>query len=138
MNKSAKLALAFLFLVGGVLALVTAAARSRRAAQVTMSTLATHTVTPSHSAELLTEYALTAQGGQEFRSADLAGTPHVVNFFFASCPSFCRMQTMEVQKLAADYGADGVVFLSITCDPDNDSPCQAFYFREDFIEVLKS
>jgi len=122
MNKTRKLAIAFLFVVGGVLALVTAAARSRRAPQVTISPLATRTVAPSRSAELLTEYALTAQDGQEFRSGDLTGKPHVVNFFFASCPSFCRMQSMEVQKLAAQFGADGVVFLSITCDPDNDSP----------------
>ena len=32
------------------------------------------------------------------------------------------MQSMEVQKLAAEFGPQGIVFLSITCDPDNDSP----------------
>ncbi|MDP6721491.1 MAG: SCO family protein [Pirellulaceae bacterium] len=122
MNKTGKLAIAFLFLVGGVLALVTAAARSRRAPPATISPLATPTLARSNSTEILTEYTLTEQSGQEFRSADLTGTPHVVNFFFASCPSYCRMQSMEVQKLAAEFGPDGVLFLSITCDPDNDSP----------------
>lgn len=121
MNKTAKLAFAFLLLVGGVLALVTAAARSRRE-PVSIQPLGTTTVARSQPAELLTEYTLTEQGGREFRSTDLAGTPHVVNFFFASCPSYCRMQTMEVQKLAAEFGPQGIVFLSITCDPDNDSP----------------
>lgn len=122
MNTTAKLAIAFLLLVGGVLALVTAAARNRREPPVSMKSLATQTAARDLSKSWLTEYTLYQQGGQEFRSADLAGTPHVVNFFFASCPSYCRMQTMEVQKLAAEFGPRGIVFLSITCDPDNDTP----------------
>jgi len=122
MNKTAKLAIAFVLLVGGVLALVTAAARSRREPSVALKPLATQTVARQGAGELLTEYALTEQGGRPFHSTDLAGTPHVVNFFFASCPSYCRMQTMEVQKLVAEFGPQGVVFLSITCDPQNDTP----------------
>jgi cytochrome oxidase Cu insertion factor (SCO1/SenC/PrrC family) len=122
MNNSGKLAIAFIFLVGGVLALVTAAARSFREPPVSIVPLSSHEVTSDLPTDLLTEYTLTQQSGEEFSSGELAGTPHVVNFFFASCPSYCRMQSMEVQKLAKKFGPEGVVFLSITCDPDNDSP----------------
>ncbi len=122
MNKTGKLAIAFLCLVGGVLALVTAAARSNREPPVSIKPLATQEVERERSADWLTEYTLTQQSGEPYRSADLAGTPHVVNFFFASCPSYCRSQSMEVQKLAAEFGPQGVAFLSITCDPDNDTP----------------
>ncbi len=122
MNKNAKMAIAFLCLVGGVLALVTAAVRSRREPAATLKPLATEESPREPAAEWMTEYTLTQQSGEAFHSADLAGTPHVVNFFFASCPSYCRMQSQEVQKLAAEFGPQGVTFLSITCDPDNDSP----------------
>jgi len=115
------LAIAFLLLVGGVIALVTATARGRREPVASFEPISTEVVARDQS-DWMTEFTLTQQGGDEFRSADLAGTPHIVNFFFASCPSYCRMQTMEVQKLAAEFGPQGVLFLSITCDPDNDSP----------------
>jgi cytochrome oxidase Cu insertion factor (SCO1/SenC/PrrC family) len=132
MNSTKKLALVFLLFIGGVLTLVTAVARSRREPPVTMGPLSTRKVASSLPSDFLTEYTLTQQGGQEFHSADMTGTPHVVNFFFASCPSYCRMQSMEVQKLVEKFGPDGVVFLSITCDPDNDTPAALTSYADRF------
>jgi cytochrome oxidase Cu insertion factor (SCO1/SenC/PrrC family) len=120
------LPLAVVCLAAGVLTLVTAASlRRREAERVVESQRLNAVVEPSPAqgaAEWMTEYALTERSGRRFHSGDLKGRVHVVNFFFSTCPSVCRMQSGQVQQLAADFGDEGVVFLSITCDPQNDTP----------------
>lgn len=73
-------------------------------------------------AEWLTEYTLTERSGEAFDSDSLAGKVHVVNFFFTACPTACPLQTQKVQELDREFGPRGVHFLSITCDPDTDTP----------------
>jgi len=123
MNKTVIVSLALVLFAAGAITLVTAATMARRQAPepVQVETLLEEPVALA-TQEWLTEYTLTERDGKPFHSRDLDGTVHVVNFFFASCPSYCRMQTMEVQKLAREFGPQGVKFLSITCDPENDSP----------------
>lgn len=70
----------------------------------------------------LTAFELTERSGETFHSKDLAGQVHVVNFFFSSCPGPCRLENMVVQDLQKEFGDDGVKFVSITCDPENDNP----------------
>jgi cytochrome oxidase Cu insertion factor (SCO1/SenC/PrrC family) len=82
--------------------------------------------------EWMTEYTLTERSGRKFHSRELAGKVHVVNFFFTACPTVCRMQTAAVQSLAKEFGPEGVVFLSITCDPENDDPVALSLYARQF------
>ncbi len=79
-----------------------------------------------------------AQGlGAEFSFADsdgntvtLSGTngkTRLLYFFFASCPDVCPPTTALMSKVQDELKADGVFgseveFLSVTIDPDNDTP----------------
>jgi protein SCO1/2 len=79
-------------------------------------------VPPSGSARWLTEFTLTERSGQQVGSAELAGNVHVVNFFFATCPTSCLQQNRKFAEVHQAYAGKGVQFVSITCDPENDSP----------------
>jgi protein SCO1 len=46
----------------------------------------------------------------------------VVSFFFSSCPANCLRQNMQVRDVEQAYTGKDVVCVSITCDPDIDSP----------------
>ena len=70
----------------------------------------------------LTEFTLTERSGDEFDSRSLEGKVWVASFFYASCPHTCLRLNESVQKLEQDFGKQGVMFLSITCDPDRDTP----------------
>jgi cytochrome oxidase Cu insertion factor (SCO1/SenC/PrrC family) len=99
------------------------------------SALASATNTAAESAAddsgWMKEYTLTERSGAQFQSRELAGQVHVVNFFFTTCPTTCRVQTAAVQSLAKEFGPQGVKFLSITCDPENDTPAAlAVYARQ--------
>lgn len=125
MRKPLLAAAAVLCLVAGILTLVTAASLSRRDRQAEPVVAVRSAVEPvAASADWLTEYTLTERSGREFSSQELDGKVHVVNFFFSACPSICRMQSGKVQELAEEFGPEGVVFLSITCDPANDTPAR--------------
>lgn len=72
--------------------------------------------------EWLTKFTLTERSGKKFNSETLAGKVQVVNFFFTACPTACPLQTQKVRELDGEFGPGGVHFLSITCDPDTDTP----------------
>lgn len=74
------------------------------------------------SQEWLKEFTLTEQSGKPLRSKDLAGQVYVTNFFFSSCPGTCLQQNQKIQEIQKEYGPKGVTFLSITCDPEIDTP----------------
>lgn len=82
--------------------------------------------------EWLKEYTLTERSGKKFHSRDLAGKVHVVNFFFSKCPTACRSQTAAVSRIAKEFGPQGVQFLSITCDPANDTPATLSLYANEF------
>ena len=120
MNRKVLYSAAFLLLAAGILTIVTAATMKRRQPDSSVSKMEVQPVdAPS---EWMTEYTLTERSGRQFHSQALAGKAHVVNFFFATCPSVCRRQSGKVDELAREFGPRGVVFLSITCDPDRDTP----------------
>lgn len=79
-------------------------------------------VPPSGSDKWLTEFTLTERSGQRVGTAELAGKVHLVNFFFATCPTSCMQQNRKFSELHQVYGRQGVQFVSITCDPENDTP----------------
>src|SRR5688500_15192722 len=126
MNRIFLGGLAIVLLCAGVVMAVVAFASTRRTESVTArfpNPQPPATLDQSEKADgWLTRYELTERSGRKFRSEELQGKVHVVNFFFAKCPTFCRVQTAAVQALHNEFAAKGVVFLSITCDPENDTP----------------
>jgi protein SCO1/2 len=80
----------------------------------------------------LTEFTLTDQHGQPFESKSLQGKVWVASFFFANCPQICRMQNMQVAKLQNKYADRGVELVSITCDPQRDTPAALASYAEMF------
>jgi len=73
-------------------------------------------------ADWLTDFTLTERNGKTVRFSDLAGKVRVVSFFFSSCPANCLQQNMKVREIERAYAGKNVVCVSITCDPDIDSP----------------
>ena len=71
---------------------------------------------------LLKRFTLTERSGREVRSEELLGKVWVANFFYSRCPGSCRLQTIKVAGLQQEFGKLGVQFVSITVDPNNDTP----------------
>jgi cytochrome oxidase Cu insertion factor (SCO1/SenC/PrrC family) len=67
-------------------------------------------------------FQFTDQNGKSFDSSQLAGKPYAVNFFFTNCKTACWSLNQQVKRLTERFEGDDVFFLSITCDPKNDSP----------------
>jgi protein SCO1/2 len=70
----------------------------------------------------MTGFTLVERSGKPVSWQDFAGKVRVTNFFFATCPGTCLQQNRNVQSIQQAYEGQDVVFLSITCDPDNDTP----------------
>lgn len=71
---------------------------------------------------LLTSFQMTDQAGKTFDSNSLQGKVWVGSIFFSSCPSTCRVQNERVMGLQQKFAARGVEFVSVTCDPEHDTP----------------
>jgi len=76
-------------------------------------------------------FTLTDQDGKPFRSDKLAGKVALVTFIFTTCPDVCPIFTAKLAQiqraLAKDKRLDNVFLVSITTDPEVDTP-----------EILKS
>jgi protein SCO1/2 len=69
----------------------------------------------------MTQFTLTERSGETFHSQDLQGRVWVGSFFFTKCASNCRMLNMHISTLMREFGPRGVRFISISCDPENDT-----------------
>lgn len=81
----------------------------------------------------LPDFELLDQHGVIRDAASLRGTPIVANFIFTRCVTACPLLTSQMLNLQSRLGAakDGVTMLSITVDPEYDSPeILAEYARE--------
>src|SRR5581483_8579464 len=67
-------------------------------------------------------FTLTERSGREVKWSDLEGKVRVVSFFFSSCPANCLRQNQKIGEIQRAYGGKDLVCVSITCDPDIDSP----------------
>jgi protein SCO1/2 len=71
------------------------------------------------------DFALTSQDGKEVRLEDFRGRVVAVAFIYASCPDVCPLLTDKMARvqdaLGPDFGAK-VAFVSITTDPERDTP----------------
>ncbi len=77
-------------------------------------------------------FKLTDQNGDEFDSAKLAGKPYAVCFFFANCPTICRDLNKRVEMLNRQLKKTDIQFISITVDPENDTPEVLNRYAADF------
>ena len=115
--------LAVLFcIVAGVSVAATWKIRSIRASKPTLAVV----VTPASPNDLPTyvpEFSLIDINSKPVTLADLKGQVWVANFFFTSCPAQCPAMNLrmgQIQRALPDGAAAKLV--SITVDPDNDSP----------------
>lgn len=79
-------------------------------------------VPPDGDAPWLKEFTLVERSGKKVKSAELKNQVYITNFFYSTCPTTCRKQNEKLQEVELEYGKKGVKFLSISCDPETDSP----------------
>jgi len=77
-------------------------------------------------------FRLTNQESEEFDSADFNGRPMAVSFFFASCPTFCRDLNKQIGILRDRLNEPELMFVSISVDPENDTPEILKKYARDF------
>ncbi|MBM3726175.1 MAG: SCO family protein [Acidobacteria bacterium] len=73
---------------------------------------------PEHG--LIPGFELTAQTGQPFASAALAGRVWIADFIFANCPGPCPRMSSRMRRLQKEL--PGVSLVSFTVDPERDTP----------------
>jgi protein SCO1 len=71
------------------------------------------------------EFTLTTQDGKRLALRDLRGKVLAITFIFASCADTCPLLTAKMagiqNRLSSDFGPK-VFFISITVDPERDTP----------------
>jgi protein SCO1 len=71
------------------------------------------------------DFILTSQDGAEVTLASLRGKVVAVTFIYTSCPDVCPMLTDKLARVQDELGSDfgsKVAFVSITTDPERDTP----------------
>jgi protein SCO1/2 len=71
------------------------------------------------------EFTLTTQDGRPLALGELRGKVVLVTFMYASCPDACPLLSAKLAAIARRLGDDGrrkVFFVSITVDPEHDTP----------------
>lgn len=67
-------------------------------------------------------FTLTDQTGMAFDSAGLRGRVWVASVFFANCPGPCFRENQAIADILREVADPDLVAVSLTCDPDNDTP----------------
>jgi protein SCO1/2 len=70
----------------------------------------------------MTGFTLTERNGKEVKWDDLTGKVRIIGFFFSSCPANCLQENYKIREIQQAYTGKDVTCLSITCDPDIDTP----------------
>ena len=78
------------------------------------------------------------QDGRTVRLADLIGKTLVIQDVMTLCQELCPIDTSTFVQAASDYAAGAahpadVVFLSITVDPEQDTPAQLAAYRRQYV-----
>ncbi|MFZ4080202.1 MAG: SCO family protein [Pirellula sp.] len=77
-------------------------------------------------------FELTERSGEVVRSEDLLGQPYVACFFFSTCPGTCKRQSGEMRLLQSKFKGKPIRLVSITVDPDADTPEVLKAYAESF------
>jgi len=81
------------------------------------------------------EFTLTKQDGKRLALKDLRGRVLAITFIFASCADTCPLLTAKMagiqSRLGSDFGSK-VYFVSITVDPERDTPAVLKRYAEAF------
>ncbi len=77
-------------------------------------------------------FSLIERSGKPFKSEQLEGQPYVAGFFFSLCPTICLKQNQKVQQLQTKFSGEDIRFLSISCDPEIDTPAQLTKYARKF------
>ena len=67
-------------------------------------------------------FALTDQRGEAFDSASLKGKVWLGSVFFSNCPGPCFRENQAVADILREIDDPEFVAVSLTCDPDTDTP----------------
>ena len=70
----------------------------------------------------LRNFELTDQENKTFDSKSLDGKVWIGSFFFTSCPSTCLKMNQVIAQIDKDYAGRDLHFVSISCDPEIDTP----------------
>jgi protein SCO1/2/putative membrane protein len=70
----------------------------------------------------LGEFRLTERSGRTVSESDLAGRVWVASFIFTHCPLSCPRITSVMKGLQAKLAGTGVALVSISVDPERDTP----------------
>jgi protein SCO1 len=79
------------------------------------------------------EFDLTAEDGARIRLADLRGKAVAVTFIYTNCADTCPLLTsklVEVQDALGDAFGRRIAFVSITVDPERDTPAVLKHYAE--------
>jgi protein SCO1/2 len=80
-------------------------------------------------------FALTSQDGQEVTLASLRGKVVAVAFIYTWCPDICPLLTDKMARvqdeLGKDFGSE-IAFVSITIDPERDTPAALKEYAQAF------
>lgn len=71
------------------------------------------------------QFNLINQNNNYISNEDLIGYNYIVHFFFTSCPTICidaMPKLLHLQKKIKNYGIENFKIISISVDPENDSP----------------
>ena len=71
------------------------------------------------------DFALTSQDGARVSLADFRGKVVAVTFIFTSCPDTCPLLTAKMAQVQDELGSNfgtKIAFVSITVDPERDTP----------------
>ncbi len=98
----------------------TAATRVEKSRQMAISM--NEAVAKEPSDAWLRDWELTERSGTKMGSQQLKGQPYIASFFFSTCPSICVRQNDQVRLLQEKFRKLPIKLVSITCDPENDTP----------------
>ncbi|MDA8016375.1 MAG: SCO family protein [Thermoanaerobaculia bacterium] len=79
------------------------------------------------------DFSLTNRDGTTVTPGELSGKPYVADFIFTTCPGVCPVLSRRMQELAALVPPGEINFVSISVDPETDSPevLQAYAARHE-------
>ena len=89
-------------------------------------------VAPVPRGEPAARFVLTDQEGNQFDSADLQGKVWMGSVFFANCPGPCFRENQAIADILREIEDPNFVAVSLTCDPENDTPAALEHYADRF------